>query len=76
MRVERSQHAVQRGFDQLLVGDLLDILAADPLEDVAEQVEKPVGFGRVLFGRRETGNGRESQPHTGAAVIKRLRFIH
>ena len=39
MRVERGEHAVDRGLDQLLGLDLLDILGADAFEDVAEQVE-------------------------------------
>ena len=39
MRIERGQHAVDRRLDQRLVADLLDIFGADPLEDVAEQLE-------------------------------------
>ena len=52
MRVERGQHAVDRGFDQLLVGDLLDIVGAHALEHLAEQVELPIGVGRVGCRRR------------------------
>ena len=56
MRIERGQHAVDRGFDQLLVADILDIIGAHPLEDVAEQVEKAVGIRRVrLRGGRNRG---------------------
>jgi hypothetical protein len=39
MRVERGEHAVDRGLDQLFGVDRLDILGADAFEDVAEQVE-------------------------------------
>ena len=39
MRVERGEHAVDRGLDQLLRFHLFDILGADALEDVAEQVK-------------------------------------
>ena len=36
VRVERSQHAVDRSFDQISLVDLFDILGADPLEYVAK----------------------------------------
>ena len=49
MRVERGQHAVDRGLDQLGLVGLLDIVGADALEHVAEQVELLVGVG---IGRR------------------------
>jgi hypothetical protein len=45
MRIERGEHAVDGRLDQLGVFDLLDILGADVLEDVAEQVELPIGVG-------------------------------
>ena len=47
MRVERGQHAVDGRFDQLLVGHLLDILPAYPLEHFAEQVERPLIHRRL-----------------------------
>src|SRR3546814_8266621 len=37
MRVERREHPVDRRFDELLVGDRLDVVGPDPLEHVAEQ---------------------------------------
>jgi hypothetical protein len=46
MRVEPAEHAVDRGFDQLAVVGLLDVVGAHALEDVAEQVELAVGIGR------------------------------
>jgi hypothetical protein len=69
MRIERGQHAVDRGFDELLVRDALDIVGAHPLEHLAEQVELPVGLrGLVLRdahrrGEHETA-GRAGQ-HQG-----------
>ena len=45
MRVEPGQHAVDRGFDQLGVVRLLDVVGADPLEHVAEEGELPIGVG-------------------------------
>jgi hypothetical protein len=42
MRIERRQHAVDRGFDQLGFLGALDIVGAHFFEDVPEQVELPV----------------------------------
>ena len=47
MGIERDEHTVDRRLDQLLVRDLVHIIGADALENVAEQVELPVGFRRV-----------------------------
>jgi hypothetical protein len=55
MRVERIQHAVDRRLDELLIAHLLDILRADPLEHVAEQVELAVGVGGVCRLLRDGG---------------------
>ena len=43
MRIERSDHAVDRAFDQLGVVGLLDIVGPDPLEYLAEQIELRIG---------------------------------
>ena len=40
--IERGQHAVDRRLDQLGILGLLDIVGADPLQHLAEQVELPV----------------------------------
>ncbi len=45
MGIERTQHAVDRRFDQLLVGHRLDVIGAHTLEHLTEQIELPVGFG-------------------------------
>ncbi len=50
MRIERGQHAVDRRLDQICVIGLLDIVGADALEHVAEQIELPVGVGRRRGG--------------------------
>src|SRR5690606_25634311 len=42
--IERREHAVDGGFHQLLVLGLLVIIVADALEDLAEQVELPIGL--------------------------------
>src|SRR3546814_12093377 len=52
MRIERGEHAVDRRLDHLLVADLLDIFPPDALEDLAEEVELPVGVPPVV------GDGR------------------
>src|SRR6266571_6508382 len=46
MRIEPGQHAVDRGFDQLAVVRLLDIVGTHPFEHVSEQAELPIGVGR------------------------------
>ena len=39
MRIERCQHTVNRGFDQVGWLDLFNILGADSFKDVTEQIE-------------------------------------
>ena len=55
MRVERTEHAVDRSLDQLLFVRLLDIIGANLLENVAEEVEITVGVrgGRARRSRRK-----------------------
>jgi hypothetical protein len=45
MRIEPSQHAVDRRFDELAVVGLFDIVRPHPFEHVAEQAQLPVGIG-------------------------------
>ena len=45
MGIERGQHAVDRRLDQFAFVGLLDIIGADFLEDVAEQIELAIGVG-------------------------------
>ena len=45
MRIERSEHAVDGGLDQLLFIRRLDIVGAHAVEHVAEQIELLVGIG-------------------------------
>src|SRR6185369_3824947 len=52
MRIEPGQHAVDRGFDQLGVVRLLDVVGAHALEHVAEQVELAIGVGGRRLGAR------------------------
>src|SRR5207302_816749 len=43
MGIEAGQHAVDRGFDQLAVVGLLDVIGAHPFEHVAEKAELAIG---------------------------------
>ena len=54
MRIEAGEHAVDRAVDQLLVIDLVDIIAADAFEHVHQRVEFLVGIavGGGLYGGR------------------------
>jgi hypothetical protein len=49
MGIERGEHAVDRRFDEHRVVGLLDIVGADALENVPEQIELTIelGIGRV-----------------------------
>jgi hypothetical protein len=58
MRIEPGQHAVDRGFDQLGIIRLFDVVGADALEHVAEQIELPVGVGNGRLGARANGQRR------------------
>ncbi len=53
VRIERGQHAVEGGVDQLGVVDRRHILALDGVQHVAEQAEHPIGLGSG--GRRGHG---------------------
>ena len=44
MGIERGQHAVDGAFDQLRIVGLLDVVGADALEHVAEQIELAIGL--------------------------------
>ena len=44
MRVERAEHAVDRRLDELLLVRLLDIIGADFLENIAEEIEIAIGI--------------------------------
>src|SRR6202041_2317105 len=47
VRIERGQHALDCAFDQRVVADLVDVIAAHLLERVTEQIEFLVGLGWV-----------------------------
>ena len=81
MRIERGQHAVDRRLDELLVGDLLDIIGAHPLEHLAEQIELAVGVGigrggvacGVVGGAAPSGEQqKQSIAAEAAAIVKRI----
>ena len=80
MRIEPGQHAADGGFDQLAVVGLLDIVAAHPLEHVAEQIELAVGVrGRGTRARshhHRTGLGHEQrQCCTGGGAEENYRSL-
>ncbi len=52
MRIERGHHAVDGAFDQAGVVGLLDIVGADALENLAEQIELGIGVAGVRGGFR------------------------
>ena len=59
MRIEAGQHARDRGFDQLAVVGLLDIVAAHALEHIAEQIELAIGVrGRGTRARSHQHRAR------------------
>ena len=66
MRIQRCQHAVDRGFDQLAVIDRLHIVRPHPVEHVAEQIQLAIGFAGRRLGRcagqeDQRGTGRQSE---------------
>src|SRR6185312_14873673 len=67
MRIEAGQHAADRGLDQLAVVGLLDIVAADPLEHVAEQIKLAIGV------RRRSARARSHQYRTWLGYEQRQR---
>ena len=80
MRIEAGQHARDRGFDQLAVVGLLDIVAAHALEHVAEQIELAIGVrGRRTRARSHQHGTRlrdeERQSRTGGGAEKNYRSL-
>ena len=69
VRVEAGQHAADGALDQLLVVGLLDIVAADAVEHVAEQIELAIGVGGGGTGRatHQRGPGLGYQKGRGSA---------
>ena len=57
MRIQRRQHSIDSCFDELLLIGLFNIVGADFLENVTEQVQVAVGVGRCGLGhaRNEPG---------------------
>src|SRR5262249_26302956 len=45
VRIEPVEHAIDGAFDQLRIVRLLDVVRTHAFEDVAEQIELPVGVG-------------------------------
>src|ERR1700688_671327 len=81
MRVERTEHAVDRGLDELLFVRLLDIIGANLLENVAEEVEITVGVrgGRACRSRRKNRRlcCKHSKPRAqNGAYQYRYDFAH
>ena len=60
VRVERGQHAVDRGLDQLVILDRLDVVLLDLREHVAEEAERAIGVGA---GVRVGGAGVLGRAH-------------
>ena len=76
MRIETGQHAADGGFDQLAVVGLLDIVAAHPLEHVAEQIELAIGIrgGGARARSHQTARGWVTKS-VKAAPVAALRRI-
>ena len=70
MRIEAGEHAVDRGFDQLLIVRLLDVVGADALEHIAEQIELAV---RVGSGRLGAGAEHDARLHRDQRHVPRRR---
>ena len=49
MRIEAGQHAADGGFDHFPVRRFINVFRPDAFEDIAEQIQQPVGIGIVLF---------------------------
>ena len=60
MRIEAGQHATDRGFDQFAVVGLFDVIAANPFEHVAEQIELAIGI---------RGRGARARSHEDSAGL-------
>ena len=58
MRVKRGKHAIDGRFDQVFRLDLFKILAANALEDIAEQIQLLVDRAGFLGFLRNQGSGK------------------
>src|SRR5260221_379360 len=52
MRIEAGQHSADGRFDELAVVGFLDVVAADPFEHIAEQIELAIGVRGRRAGTR------------------------
>ena len=79
MRVQRAEHAVNGGLDQLTFVDLLDILGADPFKDVPEKVKLLIDIGVAGgFLRQQRSGHLRGCNHTGqcSANSGHDEFLH
>ena len=72
MGVEGGQHALNGRLDHLLIGDLLDVIGPDPFEDVAEQLQLPIGLGSAFLGRKPLRKKYNQNGQDG----RELQFAH
>ena len=49
VRIEAREHAVDGVFHQFFIGDRIDVLRTDALEDIAEEIELTIRFSRIEF---------------------------
>ena len=61
MRIETSEHAADGRFDQLAVVGLFDVVATDPLEHIAEQIELAIS----IRGRGTRARSHHHRPRLG-----------
>ena len=73
MGIQGRQHALNGELDQLLIGHVFDIVAADPLEDIAEELQLPIGVG-VAFLLPSQSVGITSS--SGGDYGRELQFAH
>src|SRR5882724_3141725 len=74
VRVQGAHHAVDCAVEQARLVHRLDIVVLDQREDVAEDVELPVGPGRVPGGLRELHGEEAAQGGARAEQEKPLHF--
>jgi hypothetical protein len=65
MRIERAQHALNRRFDEFLVGLFLYVVRSHAFEDAAEQLQLPIGLGALLGRARQAKPEQEARRHRG-----------
>ena len=79
MRIERRDHALDGGVDELVVVDGVDVILADGFEGVVKEIELSIDGVRAVRGRKENQRRgktcRRTYAHQSIAIHDLFAFL-